>query len=73
MTIKELIEALEKIRAEYGDDVKSVVSIDTDDAFNCTPCTEIDVVFTNSGEHRVAFCGSLETSYFESLEEPVEN
>jgi hypothetical protein len=61
MTIKELIEVLEKIRAEYGDDIQSVVSIDTDDAFNITTCTEIDVVFTNSGERKVAFCGSLES------------
>ncbi len=69
MTIKALIEVLEKIRAEYGDDIQSVVFIDTDDAFNITTCTEVDVVFTNIGERKVAFCGSLETSYLESLEE----
>lgn len=34
MTIKELIEALQKIRAEQGDDVECVISIDTNDAFN---------------------------------------
>jgi len=34
MTIKELIEALQKIRAEQGDDVECVISLDTNDAFN---------------------------------------
>ena len=43
MTIKELIEALQKIRAEQGDDVECVISIDTNDAFNETYLD--DVVF----------------------------
>jgi hypothetical protein len=43
MTIKELIEALQKIRAEQGDDVECVISLDTNDAFNETYLD--DVVF----------------------------
>jgi hypothetical protein len=43
MTIKELIEALQKIREENGDDVECVISIDTNDAFNETYLD--DVVF----------------------------
>ena len=44
MTLKELIESLEKIREEHGDDAECVLSIDTNDAFNETYLD--DVVFT---------------------------
>jgi hypothetical protein len=36
LNLKELIEKLQKIQQEYGDDVECVISVDTKDAFNET-------------------------------------
>jgi hypothetical protein len=69
MTLKEIIQTLELIRAEYGDDIKSVVSIDTDDAFNVASCFDIGVFISKDGEHTVSFNGSLESAFLEDLEE----
>ena len=68
MTLNELILKLQEHQELCGE-YECSISIDTADAFNITTCTEVDVVFTNIGERKVAFCGSLETSYLESLEE----
>jgi hypothetical protein len=69
MTLKEIIQTLELIRAEYGDDIKSVVSIDTDDAFNVASCFDIGVFTSKDGENTVSFNGSLESAFLEDLEE----
>ena len=69
MKVSELIEVLEKIRAEYGDDIESVVSIDTDDAFNVASCFDIGVFTNKDGEHTVSFNGSLESAFLEDLEQ----
>jgi hypothetical protein len=69
MTLKEIIQTLELIRADYGDDIKSVVSIDTDDAFNVASCFDIGVFTSKDGEHTLSFNGSLETAFLEDLEE----
>jgi hypothetical protein len=67
MNLSELIDRLQKIRAEHGDDVECVISIDTDDAFNETYLD--DVVFnkyeafdTSDGYiYRVCFKGEIIT------------
>lgn len=65
MTLKELIEALERIKEQYGDNIKTVVSIDTDDAYNVASCLDVDIFTNHTGEQMLAFCGSLETALLE--------
>jgi hypothetical protein len=60
MTIKELIEALQKIREENGDDVECVISIDTNDAFNETYLDKYEALDTFDGYiYKVCLHGEL--------------
>jgi hypothetical protein len=62
MTLKELIESLEKIQKEYGA-IDCVVSIDTPDAFNETKLVDIDVniypAYPNVSFYKVCLKGEL--------------
>lgn len=49
MTVSELIQKLESIKAKYGN-LPCVVSIDTDHAFNETNLLDVDVVTYNITE-----------------------
>ena len=49
MTVSELIQKLENIKAKYGN-LPCVVSIDTDHAFNETNLLDVDVVTFNITE-----------------------
>jgi hypothetical protein len=49
MTVNELIQKLENIKAKYGD-LPCVVSIDTDHAFNETNLLDVDVLTYNITE-----------------------
>ncbi len=49
MTVSELIQKLENIKAKYGN-LPCVVSIDTDHAFNETNLLDVDVVTYNITE-----------------------
>lgn len=49
MTVSELIQKLENIKAKYGN-LPCVVSIDTNDAFNETNLLDVDVLIYNITE-----------------------